>query len=201
MKGRPSELNRPDARASGTGAILWDEAAIQARIRELGAEVARHYRATLGDALAGSPPIAVGLLRGAFVFMADLIRALPIPIECDFVHLSSYGRRSEPGELEFLKDLETPIEGRHVLIVEDIVDTGGTLAYLRECFGRRNPASLKVCAFIDKRARRRSQVDLDYVGFTLERDAFVVGYGLDYAGLYRNLPYITTLKPEAFRPS
>jgi hypoxanthine phosphoribosyltransferase len=133
------------------------------------------------------------------VFLADLVRALTIPVEIDFLQISSYGKAAEPGALRLIKDLEGPIEGRHLLIVEDIVDTGQTLGFLRDQLSARGPASIKLCALIDKTARRRAAVELDYVGFHLREDAFLVGYGLDYAEKYRNLPYVAALKPEALK--
>lgn len=177
--------------------VLWDEATIRARVRELGAQISRDYQALLGNALEENPPLAVGVFRGAIVFLADLIRAMSIPLECDYVQLYSYGKGSEAGEIQLLRDLGTPAQGRHILLVEDIVDTGQTLEFLQEHLGARGAASLKICAFIDKKPRRRAEISLDYVGFSLEEDAFVVGYGLDYAERYRNLPYVASLRPEA----
>jgi len=179
--------------------VLWRAEEIRRRVGELGAQISQDYIELLGEALTERPPIAVGLLRGAVVFLADLVRELTIPVEIDFLQISSYGKASEPGALRLIKDLEEPIEGRHLLIVEDIVDTGQTLHYLREELLKRAPASVKLCALIDKTARRKSPIALDYVGFRLDEDAFLVGYGLDYAEKYRNLPYIAALKPEALR--
>ena len=187
--------------ASDIERVLWDEATIQQRVRELGAEIAQDYQALLSDTLASDPPLIVGIFRGAIVFLADLIRAMPIPLECDYVQLYSYGKGSEAGEIQLLRDLGTPAQGRHILLVEDIVDTGQTLEFLREHLEARGAASLKICALIDKKPRRRVTIKLDYVGFVLEEDAFVVGYGLDYAERYRNLPFIAALKPEAIRRS
>ena len=177
--------------------VLWDEATIQTRVRELGAQISRDYEALLGDFLSENPPLVVGIFRGAIVFLADLMRAMPIPLECDYVQLYSYGKGSEAGEVQLLRDLGTPVAGRHVLLVEDIVDTGQTLQFLCEHLEARGAASLKICALIDKKPRRRVKIPLDYVGFPLEEDAFLVGYGLDYAERYRNLPYVAALKPEA----
>ena len=176
--------------------ILWDEGTIQTRVRELGAQIARDYQLLLAEEIKHKPPIAVGLLRGAVIFMADLIRAMPIPVECDFIQIASYGKDSEPGAIQLARDLQNPVKGRHLLIVEDIVDTGQTLAYLQEKLTARGAASVKFCALIDKMARRRATIRLDYVGFQLREDAFLVGYGLDYAEKYRNLPHIAALKPE-----
>jgi len=180
--------------------VLWDEEAIQKRVRELGAQIARDYQALLGSALGENPPLVVGIFRGAIVFLADLMRAMPIPLECDYVQLYSYGKGSEAGEIQLLRDLGTPAQGRHILLVEDIVDTGQTLHFLCEHLEARGAASLKICALIDKKPRRRVKIPLDYVGFLLEEDAFVVGYGLDYAERFRNLPYVAALKPEALAP-
>jgi hypoxanthine phosphoribosyltransferase len=186
-------------RASEIGRVLWDEATIQARVRELGAQMSRDYQRLLGDEITQNPPIVVGLLRGAIIFMADLVRAMSILVECDFIQISSYGKGSKPGDLRLVRDLQSPMKGRHLLIVEDIVDTGQTLAYLHGKLRERGASSIKFCAFIDKTARRRKAVELDYVGFRLAEDAFLVGYGLDYAEQYRNLPYIAALKPKMLR--
>lgn len=178
--------------------VVYTEAQIAERVRSLAAEIAEDYRGIIGeDRLHAEPPIAVGLLRGAFVFLADLARAMEIPMECDFIHISSYGRGTEPSEVKLLKDLDNPISGRHILVVEDIVDTGGTLDYLIEILEARHPASVKVCSLIDKTPRREATVNAHYVGFRMEEDAFVVGYGLDYADRYRNLPYIAALNPDS----
>lgn len=197
-----STPNRPnDRRLSGgvdVNRIVYDEAQIAERVRTLAAEIAADYRDLIGEArIHEEPPIAVGLLRGAFVFLADLARAMEIPIECDFIHISSYGRGTEPSEVKLLKDLDNPISGRHILVVEDIVDTGGTLDYLVELLEARHPASVKVCSLIDKTPRREATVNAHYVGFKLDEDAFVVGYGLDFAERYRNLPYIAELNPDS----
>jgi len=178
--------------------IVYTEDQIAERVRALAQEIAADYRATIGEGrIHEEPPIAVGLLRGAFVFLADLARAMEIPLECDFIHISSYGRGTEPSEIKLLKDLDNPISGRHILVVEDIVDTGGTLDYLVELLEARHPASVKVCSLIDKTPRREATVNAHYVGFKLDEDAFVVGYGLDYAERYRNLPYIAALDPDS----
>jgi hypoxanthine phosphoribosyltransferase len=179
--------------------VLFSAEEIRRRLFELAAQISQDYRTLLGEDLTKSPPIAIGLLRGAVVFLSDLVRALTIPVEMDFLQISSYGRATEPGALRLVKDLEGPIKGRHLLIVEDIVDTGQTLSFLKDELSARGPASIKLCALIDKTARRRKAVKLDYVGFRLEEDAFLVGYGLDYAEKYRNLPYVAALKPEALR--
>jgi hypoxanthine phosphoribosyltransferase len=171
--------------------ILIDEKNLQARIRELGEQISRDYQ--------GKRPILVGVLKGAFMFMADLIRHISIPHEIDFMATSSYGAATESsGIVRILKDLDTPISGRDVLIVEDIIDTGLTLDYLLRILRARNPASIRVCTLLDKRERRRIPIPLDYVGFEIP-NKFVVGYGLDFGEIYRNLPYIAVLKPEIYR--
>jgi hypoxanthine phosphoribosyltransferase len=171
--------------------ILIDEKTLKARIRELGEQISRDYQ--------GKRPILVGVLKGAFMFMADLIRHISIPHEIDFMATSSYGAATESsGIVRILKDLDTPISGRDVLIVEDIIDTGLTLDYLLRILRARNPASIRVCTLLDKRERRRIPIPLDYVGFEIP-NKFVVGYGLDFGEIYRNLPYIAVLKPEIYR--
>ncbi len=177
--------------------ILFTESQIAQRVRELGQQISRDYEKLLGDKISREPPIAVGLLRGAVIFLADLARAMHIPVELAFVAISSYGMSSSPGELRVVKDLEIPVAGRHILIAEDIVDTGQTLAHLQDLLHARHPASVRICALLDKTPRRVRAVKLDYVGFTLTEDVFVVGYGLDYAERYRNLPYIAALKKSA----
>ncbi len=165
--------------------VLFTADEIAARVQQLGREVSEHYRE--------STPILVGVLKGAVVFLADLVRAVDIPVECDFIALSSYGVSSRSsGIVKLTADLSHSIESRHVLIVEDIVDTGRTLAYIVRNFETRQPRSVRVCTFLDKVARREVPVPLDHVGFTIP-DEFVVGYGLDYAGRYRNLPYLAAL--------
>jgi len=160
------------------GRVLISEAEIRSRIVELGQELARDYRR--------ESPILVGVLQGAFLFMADLVRATPIELTTDFIGVSSYGGSRSSGHVRILSDLSMPIEGRDVVIVEDIVDTGLTLNYLVNLLKTRGPRSLKVVALLSKPARRLVSVHLDYVGFTIE-DEFVVGYGLDYNEKYRNL--------------
>ncbi len=163
---------------------------IQKRIKELGEAISRDYQ--------GKDVFLIGVLKGAWVFLADLARHLTVPAAFDFMSVSSYGASTKTsGVVQIIKDLEESIEGRHVLVVEDIVDTGLTLSYLVSMLKTRHPASLKVCVLLDKPSRRVTQVTLDYVGFEIP-DAFVVGYGLDYAGRYRNVPYVFTLKPEVY---
>src|SRR2546428_462358 len=168
------------------GRILVSEAELRARIAELGGAIARDY--------AGESPIVVGVLQGAFLFMADLIRAIAIDLTTDFIGVSSYSSAAKSsGQVRLLSDLSMPIEGRQVLIVEDIVDTGLTLAYLKRNLEARHPKRLRTCVLVDKIERRQVEIDLDYVGFTIP-NVFVVGYGFDYGGLYRNLPYIAELE-------
>jgi len=176
--------------------VLFEEGEIRRRIGELGAEITADYRGKLGEMVKTRPPLAVGLLRGAVIFLADLVRAIDLPLEYDFITVSSYGNAASPGELRLLKDLVDPVEGQDLLIVEDIVDTGRTLNFVQKKLRARGPKTLRTCCLIDKVARREVEVELDYVGFQLEKDEFLVGYGLDYAGLYRNLPYIAALRPD-----
>lgn len=162
--------------------VLLSEDAIHKRVRALGAKITEDYHDVR--------LVAVGILNGSFVFMADLVRAIERPLECEFLGLSSYGAASESsGVVAITKDLSASVEGKHLLVVEDIVDTGLTLDYLLENLATRKPASVRIAALLSKPARRQVQVDIDYLGFTIE-DRFVVGYGLDRAGLYRNLPFI-----------
>ena len=169
---------------------LYSEADIHAKVRELAAAIDRDY--------AGCSPFLIGVLKGCFVFMADLARAITLPCDIDFMSVSSYGNgTSTTGAVSITKDLSRDIEGRDVLIVEDILDSGVTLSYLKSYLQNRKPASLRICTLLDKPARRRADITADYVGFTCP-DSFVVGYGLDYAEKYRNLPFIGVLKPEIY---
>jgi hypoxanthine phosphoribosyltransferase len=163
---------------------------IKTRISELGKEISRDY--------AGEEILMIGVLRGAVIFMADLARAIDIPVAIDFMAVSSYGLgTSSSGVVRILKDLDEDLEGKHVLVVEDIIDSGLTLKYLLENLKSRNPASVKLCTLLNKPDRRKVKVDIDYNGFTIP-DYFVVGYGLDYAEKYRNLPFVGILKPEMY---
>jgi hypoxanthine phosphoribosyltransferase len=169
-----------------TTEILFPKTVIERRVGELAAQISRDY--------AGKELLIVGILNGAFVFMADLIRALDIPCTVDFVRMASYGAASvSSGEVLIRKDLETPVAGRDILIVEDIVDTGFTISRLMEILRERRPASLKVCALLDKWERRKVPFLADYVGFPIP-DAFVVGYGLDYNEQFRFLPDVRVLR-------
>ena len=157
-------------------------------MHELGQALVRDY--------AGTEPVLVGVLKGAVVFLADLIRATSIPLTVDFIGLSSYGEGLQSsGVVRITVDLSVPIRDRHVLVVEDIIDSGHTIDYLRRNLETRRPRSLKLCALLDKAERREVKVPLDYVGFAIPSE-FVVGYGLDHAGRYRNLPYIAALEEE-----
>lgn len=177
--------------------ILYSEEAIQARVRELGEKIAYDYSTGgLACDVEGRPPLLICILQGALVFLADLVRQIPTEVEFDFICVASYGNGTSPGAVRFIKDLERPIEGRDTLLVEDIIDTGHTIEYIMRNLLARKPASLRICALLDKVARREIPVHIDYTGFVLEQDKFIVGYGMDYAELYRNIPYIAVLKPE-----
>ena len=170
--------------------VLVDTETLQARIRELGAQIAEAYR--------DQDLLLISVLKGSIVFMADLIRNIPIPHEIDFMATSSYGAGTRSsGVVRILKDLNQSIEGRNVLIVEDIIDSGHTLSYLLRILQERQPASLRIVTLLDKADRREVGIDVDWVGFSIPND-FVVGYGLDYNELYRNLPYIGVLKPDVY---
>jgi hypoxanthine phosphoribosyltransferase len=172
-------------------AILIGTEELQAKVAELGRQISEDYR--------GQNPLLICLLRGAVVFLSDLIRATDIPLEMDFMAISSYGDSTESsGVVRLMMDLKSNITGRNVLIVEDIVDTGRTLAYILDNLRTRRPADVKVCALLSKPSRREIEVELDYLGFEIP-DKFVVGYGLDYAENYRNLPFIGVLKPELYK--
>ncbi|MEJ5297171.1 MAG: hypoxanthine phosphoribosyltransferase [Armatimonadota bacterium] len=172
--------------------ILLTEEQIAARVKELGQQISRDYE--------GKDLILVGILKGAAIFLADLVRAIEIPVAYDFVAISSYGADSRSaGVVRIIKDLDESLVSKHVLVVEDIVDTGWTLrlSYLLENLRSRKAASVRVCTLLDKPSRREMGVKIDYTGFLVE-DKYVVGYGLDYAGEYRSLPFIGVLKPEVY---
>lgn len=169
--------------------ILLSEDQIHARIAELGKTLSQEY--------AGKNPLFVGVLKGVVVFYADMVRAVDIPCEFDFMAVSSYSGTESTGQLKIKKDLGCDIAGRHVVILEDILDTGFTLSRTVELLKSRNPASLKICTLLDKPERREAEIEADYVGFTIP-NVFVVGYGLDYNERYRNLPYVGVLKPAAY---
>jgi hypoxanthine phosphoribosyltransferase len=172
--------------------ILLTEEQIASRVKELGQQISRDYE--------GKDLILVGVLKGAAIFLADLVRAIEIPVAYDFVAISSYGADSRSaGVVRIIKDLDESLVSKHVLVVEDIVDTGWTLrlSYLLENLRSRKAASVRVCTLLDKPGRREMGVTIDYTGFLVE-DKYVVGYGLDYAGEYRSLPFIGVLKPEVY---
>ena len=171
---------RPDD--PGLGAVVVNEEQLQRRIAELGEEITADY--------AGRAPLLVGVLKGAFMFMSDLARAIRLPVEFDFMAVSSYGSATKAsGVVRIVKDLDLDLSGRHVLLVEDIVDSGLTLSYLRSNLLARGPASLEVCALLVKEGLQKADPDLRYVGFRIPPE-FVIGYGLDVAERYRNLPYV-----------
>jgi hypoxanthine phosphoribosyltransferase len=168
--------------------VLIDEAAIERRVEELARQI-RH------DAGPDTPIHLIAVLKGAFVFLADLLRAFDGPVGCDFLGVSSYGGgTNSSGQVRVTKDLDTPIAGRYVVLVEDIVDTGLTLSYLLEILRARDPRALKTACLLSKPSRRRIDVPVEYIGFEIE-DKFVIGYGLDFDELYRNLPHVAVL-PE-----
>ena len=171
------------------GEVLIDEPALRQRIEELGEEISADYD--------GREVLLVGVLKGAVFFMADLMRQLSLPCEIDFMAISSYGEGTDSsGVVRILKDLDSNITDRHVLILEDIIDTGLTLSYLMRNLGAREPASLEVCALLVKHGRRETDVPVKYVGFEIP-NRFVVGYGLDFGERYRNLPHVAVLEPES----
>lgn len=171
-------------------AVLIPTETIEQKVAELAGRISRDYAAR-------QPLLLIGVLKGSFIFLADLSRRITIPHTVDFIALSSYGQRTtrSSGEVRLIMDLRQPISGLHVLIVEDIVDTGHTLAYLTELLGARKPASLEICTLVHKPSRREVEVVLDYVGFDIP-DKWVVGYGLDYADQFRTLPYIGYVEPD-----
>lgn len=170
---------------------------IKARVYELGEQISKDYH--------GRPIVLIGILKGAFIFMADLIRHIKNPLQIDFVRLASYGSQTEPsGQISFTKDIELDIKDRDVLVVEDLVDTGYTLKYLKDVLKLHNAASVRICCLIDKKERRQVPIEVDYVGFDISR-GFLVGYGLDFDENYRSLPAVYHLnpgyQPEGFAPS
>ncbi len=176
------------AKMLAMGEVLVGSEEIREKVREMGARITEDYE--------GERLLLVGILRGAVVVLSDLMRCVELPCDIDFMDLSSYGSgTSSSGVVRILKDLEEDVSGRHVLIVEDIIDTGLTLSYLRRSLLARKPASLEICTLLTKPSRRQVELDVKYVGFEVP-DVFVVGYGIDYAGSYRNLPDIRALDPE-----
>ena len=188
----PAELTWPEVEAlrteAGAERILCSQAELAATVRRLGEALTHDY--------AGRPPVMIGVLKGVSFFLADLIRQVNLPVEIDFMAISALGTG---GAVRIVKDLDLDIQGRDVVLVEDIVDTGMTLRYILGHLERRRPASLEVCTLLDKKARRLAPVSIHYVGVELA-DEFVVGYGLDYHQRYRNLPFLATLGPERYRP-
>jgi hypoxanthine phosphoribosyltransferase len=170
--------------------ILISEHEIQQRVAQMGRQITADFE--------GSELLIIAVLKGALLFLADLVRHIDLPVAIDFLAVSSYGAgTTSSGVVRILKDLDETIEGRNVVIVEDIVDSGRTLDYLLRMLRQRHPATLHVCTLLDKRVRRELDVPIDYVGFEIP-DAFVVGYGLDFAEYYRQLPFIGILKPEVY---
>ncbi|NLT48009.1 MAG: hypoxanthine phosphoribosyltransferase [Clostridiales bacterium] len=170
------------------GEVMIGKEELNERIRELGAEISRDFK--------GESILAICVLKGAVIFMSDLIRELNVETKIDFMAVSSYGASTEStGVVRILKDLDSNIEGENVIIVEDIIDSGLTLKYLKEYLMARNPKTLKICTLLDKPERRVADVKADYIGFSIE-NKFIVGYGLDYNQMYRNLPYISYLEEE-----
>ncbi len=168
--------------------MLLTEKQIAERVEELGIRISKDY--------ADDPPIMVSILKGGFIFLADLVRTISIPIEVDFMEVSSYGDKTvSSGVVRILEDLSLNIEQRHILIVEDIIDTGHTLRYIIDNLETRHPKSVKICTLLDRRGRREVEIPLDYVGFVVP-DKFVIGYGLDIAQKHRNLPYICIIEEE-----
>lgn len=171
--------------------VLVDRHQIAEKVREIGRRISSDYE--------GKQLVVVGVLKGGFVFLADLIREITIPVDMDFISVSSYGSATESsGVVRIIKDIDIDITGKHVLIVEDLVDTGLTLKHLKELFSTRKPLSVKICTAFDKPSRRKVDIDIDYQGIVVP-DEFIVGYGLDYAGKYRNLPDVCTLKPSVIK--
>ena len=170
--------------------VLFSEEQLKQRVREIAAEIEKDY--------AGKEIMLISVLRGSFVFMADLCRAIDLPCTLDFMSVSSYGKgTTSSGQVQITKDLSEDISGRHVIVIEDILDSGNTLSYLLKLLENRHPASIRLCTLLDKPDRLTKPVQVHYSGFTIPA-AFVVGYGLDYAEKYRNLPYIGILKPEVY---
>ena len=170
--------------------VLFTPEQLNARVQEIAREIERDY--------AGQEIMLISVLRGSFIFMADLCRAIDLPCTLDFMAVSSYGNgTSSSGQVQITKDLSEDISGRHIIVVEDILDSGTTLSYLLKILEHRHPASIRLCTLLDKPERRVKPVKLHYCGFTIP-DAFVVGYGLDYSERYRNLPYIGILKPAVY---
>jgi len=188
---------RGEAYRDRVSKILFSEEDIHRRVGELAEAIVYDYsEGGAAKDVKGRPLLLVCILRGALIFSADLARRMSIPLEYDLICVSSYRNKTAPGAVRLIQDLEVPIVGRDVLIVEDIVDTGHTVNYLIRSLLARKPASIRICTLIDKVSRRQVATEVDYAGFDLTEDEFIVGYGMDYAELYRNLPFIGVLKPE-----
>ncbi len=188
---QPDQTDKFSLLTEDISQVLLSEDDIQTRISEMGAQLSIEY--------ADKTPLLVGVLKGVLFFMADLLRAITVPVEVDFMAVSSYSPEArDQGLVRLVKDLETPIAGRHVLFVEDVIDTGLTLNYLLQTLRMRQPESLRVCALFNKSKLRLIDMPVEYVGFDLP-DRFVVGYGLDYQERYRNLPFVGLLKPHIFQ--
>jgi len=170
-----------------TGKPLLTVEQIQKKVKELAAAISKDYE--------GKEILAVGILRGAFIFFSDIVRYVQVPMNIDFIIASSYIKTQTSGEIKVHADLREDIKGKHVLLIEDIVDSGITLKFIQEMLLARKPASLKTCAFLDKKSRRKTELKLDYVGFEIP-DYYIVGYGLDYDNKFRNLPYISVFKEK-----
>lgn len=180
-----SDIQRADIQE-----VFYTEEQLSTRVREVAAEISRDY--------AGREPLLVSVLKGSFIFMADLVRALDLRCTIDFMVVSSYGAGTRTsGAVQILKDLSVDVSGKDVILVEDILDSGLTLSYLRDYLRARGVGSISICTLLDKPSRRTADISADYVGFAVE-DQFIVGYGLDYAEKYRNLPYIGVLRPELY---
>lgn len=169
--------------------ILISEEEINAKVKELAAVLDKDYE--------GKNPIVLCILKGSIPFFADLIKNMTIPLEIDCISISSYGNKTTSGEVRLIKDIDRTIAGRHILIIEDIIDSGHTLFYLKNLLAQRGPASIKICTLLDKFERRETNIEVDYKAFDIG-DYFVVGYGLDYAEKYRNLPYVGILSPKIY---
>ncbi len=184
-------LVRGDEMNNDIKEILFSKELIAEKVKELGDQISKDYK--------DKELLVVGVLKGANVFMSDLIREIDLPVEIDFIAASSYGHSTQSsGVVKIIKDLDYSIEGKNVLIVEDIIDTGLTLQYLTENFRSRGTESLSICTLLDKPERRKAKIDVTYKGFDIP-DEFIVGYGIDYAEKYRNLPFVATLKEEVYR--
>lgn len=173
------------------GKILYSPEDIAKRVKELGSQISKEYK--------DKEIILVCILKGSYVFTADLSREIDVPCSVEFMQVSSYADSTvTSGSLRIIKDINVPVDGKHLIIIEDIIDTGITLNNLKKMLSTRNPASLKLCAFLDKPSRRKTDIEADYVGYTVE-DNFLVGYGLDYAQKYRNLPFVAILNEEIYK--